>query len=758
MSARGPRCAKHPSLPLVGVCALCLRERLAGLAEAGGGSSNAPRTHGARKKQSPGRIVSSHSTYKQPQQPTERRGSDRLPNSTSVQPRKESLHRDLHARISAISAHCSTDKGTGDSSDAESTSLRAKPEKLNEPFVRGSLLKPAASDSPTAPAVEPAIVSSKCSFNQAVLSDTGSNNCRGIDVVTDVDVDDKANVKIPLEMLSVSVVSEEPSVVSLDDNRILPPDIKVPILENEQHTVSGTRKVLPLQKDVSVGCTSPLMHTCEMSKRTPLKKQVHHMASMGREPSSSIGSIGLRKSLLSSEPTNNKHVKDAELALCDTPKNIRNRKKTLSSLFTLDEWESPSSKSKMQDSKSKLTGRGDALFSSTTNFSAQNVFHAKAIQRRCRHGSFSERVEQNAYRFPVPESTNSKPLSWFSALFRRRKKKSRPKVVDAVASYSEHNSGWEGARQSWEAPRPSSWEQFRLSSFEGPRSSWEPSRPSWEGVTRASDADSVFSGFDFLTESVGRAREDTLTAHRNPQELLSVDCTDNFSEAKLSVESRRSGSMTRPLAIKTLLSDDKAAAHTVLSAKATLMQRDVSTQTTPPRSSDATEIFIQERLQRRCHRNGQQYSKSSHAVWSRVWAKTFSNSRWVFKQRHHKEAQPKERGSNLMFIDGAHEHDHMKSGRPSLQETSTITSNRHSAFTCMEDIKEHEAWDTFYSPLQNGGDMMTRVFSNSIGDIQNDKHVDKAGVSNFSLESGLLKFYLTPVRGYGRTKQGIYGV
>lgn len=268
---------------------------------------------------------------------------------------------------------------------------------------------------------------------------------------------------------------------------------------------------------------------------------------------------------------------------------------------------------------------------------------------------------------------------------------------------------------------------------------------------RTSDGESVFSGFDFLTESLGDVREEGLLAQRNQQEPAAIDSMNALSR---SLDSKRLGSKSKPLAIKMSHVDDKDRGHSFFPIKATLMQRDVSTQTTPPRASDATELFIQQRLQRSRHRRGQQYAKASHAVWSKVWTKTFSNSKWAFKQKHQKDRRAKDMGDAMVRV----EEGTMMSGRSSFHEGTNTASNYHPKLTCVDNIEEHEAWDTFYSPLQQDRDATEILASKGDMCIQKDEPVGKVRGSNLAIENGLLKFYLTPVRGHGKSKQGIYGI
>ncbi|KAI5055047.1 hypothetical protein GOP47_0030192 [Adiantum capillus-veneris] len=681
MSVRGPRCGKHPSHVLVGVCAFCLRERLAGLADV---ECTSDAHNSRKKKQSPGHPHAAHGSHKQS---SVKRGDERPPSNLSVNPIAEKgLQNDP---IPTMHSYAGTTKGLGKSLVA-GTMVHSVIKQSNKFSISGTL--PVTSSIKAHEAVSTRFAKS----NEPRGSD--ANNSIHPPTILDMACNVSASAEMPAVRHSFSSTKR-----SSDSSKPHPPSVKTPILENGQQTVTDSRSDMHLLKHTSVGCSSPLLRIAEQAKRVSLVNQVHHAALSDSERNSFNAISGTRS--LPFPETTVENVRDKEIVLSAASPTVNHKKKTLSSLFSLDDADFPSSKANAEESKSRLNAERDAVFNGSASATAQPTLQAKTMPRKCKHGSFSERVEPSTYLFPVPEAAaNNKPLTWFSSLFRRRKKKAHPKSGVALGSFSEHNNGWQDARQSWEAPRLSSWEQFRFSSFEGPRSSWEPARPSWEGVMRASD------------------------------------------DARRSLDSNRLGLKSKLLASKT--PDDKDRAHSFLPAKATITQRDVSTQTTPPRASDATEIFIQQRLQRSRHR--QHCAKASHAVWSKVWTKTFSNSKWAFKQKHHKERRPKEMGDAMMPLDEADEQGNMTSGRSSFHEVTNIANNHHSRVTCIDNIEEHEAWDTFDSPLQQGRDLMARLASNSDTCIQKDEQVVKARGSNWTIENGLLKFYLTPVRSHSK--------
>lgn len=288
---------------------------------------------------------------------------------------------------------------------------------------------------------------------------------------------------------------------------------------------------------------------------------------------------------------------------------------------------------------------------------------------------------------------------------------------------------------------------------------------------RTSDVDSVFSGFDFFTESLTEVREDAKLECKGFQEL-GGDWGNGFAGARRVVECKGTGSKCKSVVPKTSHLDDKDRARTFLSAKAMQTQRDVSTQTTPPRCSDATEIFIQQRLQRDHHRH-RHYARASHAMWNKVWTKTFSNSKWAFKHKHHKGRGPKQQGDAAMVIDEALDQG-SKSGRSSFHESTTVESTHHlSHLTHVDNIKEHESCDAYNSPVQKSGDgsgvinhlkvvqQQKTLTLKSDTCTQKDENVDKNRSSSFTLENGLFRFYLTPVRGHGirgSRKKAIHGL
>ncbi|KAI5058712.1 hypothetical protein GOP47_0026882 [Adiantum capillus-veneris] len=704
MSSRGPRCAKHPSHLLVGVCAFCLRERLAGPADAER-ASEATYTHISRKKkQSPGRRLAAHGQQKQP---TERGGCDQPPSDISVeQVVKEGLQDDSNFHVALSNSHEVIDKGVVKSVVAE-TLAHASADELNKVSVNKTSHKGSTT----------VVCGSLSAQSLKPIQTRGFDSTCGIHPLISFNAVRKEHapsMETPPQRRSFSL-AKKPYITPVKGNQLSPVDIKMPILENGQHIVTETKINIHVQTHASAACSSPLVRAGEQAKLVPSISQVHNGASLDSERNSLNTVLGNTSRLSFREPTN-ENVKDEEMPLSDASPISNHKKKTLSSLFSLDDSEFPALQAKAEESKSRLSNKGDAMLNGSSTAPVQNILHGKPNQRRCRHGSFSERVESSTYLFPVPETANSKTRSWLSALFRRQKKKSHSKPVATLASYSEHNNGLEAARQSWEAPRPSSWEQFRFSSFEGPRSSWEPARPSWEGVMRTSDGESVFSRFDFLTESLSNG---------------------------LGVESKS-------FVLKEPQLDNKGRPYA--SAKASLMQRDVSTQTTPPRKSDATEIFMQKRLQQNDNYRGQHYIRA--AAWSKVWTKTFSNSKWAFKHKQFRERRPKEMTDAMVPIDEVHDQGTMTSGRSSFHEGMNIASNQYPKLTCIDKIEDYEACDTFYSPLQQSKDAMPRLAPKGDACIQKDEQVYNFRGSNCALENGLLKFYLTPVRGHAKSKQG----
>ncbi|MCO5597102.1 hypothetical protein L7F22_051176 [Adiantum nelumboides] len=723
MSVRGPRCGKHPSHVLVGVCAFCLRERLAGLAgiECASDSSH---THNSRKKkQSPGRSHAAHGSHKQS---SEKRSDERRPSNVCVKPIVNRGSQDDRVFASHLHAVTST----------KEPMAHATVKKLNKLSFSKTL----------------SMASTSKAYEPISANIPEPNDARGSDIDTSIHLSTISDTACESASVEMPAVWHSFSSTHANSSKVRPPDIKLPILENDQQTKINSMTNMQLQKHTTVGCRSSLHRIAEQAKRVSLVKPVHSAALSDSERNSFNAVQGARSLPLPATIVNGKNE---EIVLAVSPNLKQKKKKTLSSLFSLDDADFPSSKSKTEDSRSRSNAEQDVLSDGSASVPAQSTLQAKTMQRRCKHGSFSERVEPSTYLFPVPEAANSRPLTWLSSLFRRRKKKSFPKSGEALKSFSEHNNGWEDARQSWEAPRLSSWEQFRFSSFEGPRSSWEPSRPSWEGVMRTSDCESVVSGFDYPPEKLVDVRELT---QRNNREQSTVDLTNVFSDARRSLDSKRLGLKPKPLAPKTTQIDDKDRAHSFLPAKVTSMQRDVSTQTTPPRVSDATEIFLQQRLQRSRHHRGQHYAKASHAVWSKVWTKTFLNSRWAFTQRHQKERTPDEMGDAMVPLPEAREQGNLTSGRSSFHEGTNIASNYHSKFTCINNIEEHAACNAFRSPLQQGRELLTRLDSKGDTCIQTDEQSDKARDSNFAVENGLLKFYLTPVRGHSKSKREVHGL
>lgn len=721
MSLRAPRCGKHPSHPLVGVCAFCLRERLIGLADVECAlDASIPHTH-SKKKKSPAHAFSTQAVLHS--KPSGRRGIDQSTGvsvSTQVLSAANNVSDErlgpAHAHARSYAFATSSDKPVIASSVTHAH--RNVPSCAKKTLVE-TISSPRASPKP-----------SKLRCSDAVNGAGGEKLLRG-------------SMEIPAGRHSFLSAKRLPS--GHMESKLPPVDIKKPILENSQHAPLETRSIKQGLKKTSIDCTSPLVGVDWQASATPAENRAY---SVDNQRSSSNGLLGSRPPL-ETRADMDVSAKDAEIILPDESANHGHVKKTLSSLFSLDDAEF-----------SAGNALGEAMFTGSFSAPAPNVSQAGMSQRKCKHGSFSER-EPSTYLFPVPEMDDSKPLSWFSSLFRRRKKKPHPKSGEALASFSEHNIGWEDARQSWEAPRPSSWEQYRFSSFEGPRSSWEPACPSWEGVMRTSDGDSVFSGFDFFTESSIEAKEDVGLERKHLHEFAGD--LANGSDARRSLDSRRAALRPKPLGQKIPNLDDKDRARTFLSAKAMLMQKDVSTQTTPPRSSDTTEMFLQQRLQpdHHCRR---QHAKGSHAVWSKVWTKTFSNSKWAFKQRQHKERRHKERGDVVVASDEIHEQGNTTSGRSSFHEGTHIESSHHLKLAHSDKVKEHEAWDAFCSPLQQGkdsGNGVSRLVSIGEACPKKEEHADSVRGSNFSLDNGLLKFYLTPVRGHGmrgKTKPAICGL
>lgn len=460
---------------------------------------------------------------------------------------------------------------------------------------------------------------------------------------------------------------------------------------------------------------------------------------------------------------------DAAAFATDASPIRRIRKKTLSSLFSLENSESPTSGVRIEDNCER---RNDAHVANSSSAAPPNLFHARTGPTRSRHSSFSERVESMSFLFPLAE--NGRPLSWFASWFRRRKKKSRQKSVEAPSVLSEHK-GWEDARPSWEAPRPSSWEQFRFSSWEGPRSSWEPGRPSWEGVMRTWDGDSVLSGLDFCNESLSEVREDAELEWKGLQELVGYTSggmsTMSASEAGGVGESRKFGDEDTAIKHMKLCrkkmpppSDERERAKTFLSSKVLQLQRDVSTQTTPPRPSDATEKIIMQQQ----HHDQQQLggrapaASAAAAVWSKVWNKAFSTSKRVVKLKHKDEVMKEQEGDD---------------------QASTVSSNQYSSQSQGGHEKDYGAsWNAYYTPVQKTGKVQQQQQQQQHHHhhqyhppphqqqqqqrkfyAQKGVGVDRSRTSSFSpfsLEHGMLRFYLTPVRSSSsrsRSRQRGYG-
>ncbi|MCO5548068.1 hypothetical protein L7F22_001525 [Adiantum nelumboides] len=725
MSSRGPRCAKHPSNLLVGVCAFCLRERLAGLSDAERAASDTSyNLSSRRKKQSPGCRLGAVPGAQN--QSSERNACDQPHCNDSVEHLvKEGLQDDPLPCIASLHLHVETDKNM--KSVVVDSILHTLASKLNKLPV-----------SETSPEALATVDRRPISVQTPKPLQTSLNTARENGVTS---------METP-PWRGHRSLAKKPCFTPVKCNKLPPVDIIMPMLENDLHLVTETKINVHLQKHASAGCKSPLVWTGEPAKHVPAINQACTGASLDSERNVCNSDRGAVSHLMILEPTA-ENGKDEELPLSDAFSNAKQKKKTLSSLFSLDDSEFAAWQGKAEEFNTIKNVKEDAMINGLSTAPVQNVLQANPTQSSYKHGSFSERVELSTYLFPVPETANSKPLSWLSAIFRRRKKKSHSKTVFA-ASYSEHNSGWEAARQSWEAPRPSAWEQFRYSSFEGPRSSWEPARPSWEGVMRSSDGEFVFSGLDFLSESLRDVKENTVLAHKKQQEPAEGGCMNGFSEAKRSMD--RNGFKPSVMKPHHWVNTDRP--HTFLSTKASLMQRDVSTQTTPPRASDATEIFTQKKLQQDGKHHGQHYTRG--AVWNKVWTKTFSNSKWAFKHKTHKERCPKEMADAMVSIDEVHDHGTMTSGRSFPHEGMNIASNHYPKLTCIDKIEEYEAWDTFCSPLQQSREAMTRLASKADVCIQKDKQVDTFRGSNCALDNGLLKFYLTPVRGLAKNKQENY--
>ncbi|KAH7294359.1 hypothetical protein KP509_28G068200 [Ceratopteris richardii] len=739
MSLRGTRCGKHPSHLLVGVCSFCLRERLSGLAEVNNGAAETTKPQRKDKKWSPERIpaeqlvAGSHDSRRQ--YPSGKEGGlHKLPYSVSY----EALNKDnSEARISNVH-------------------VAAPADVVMENSVAGEDGADAHSSANKVDTSSTSVTLRKISAGAADHHDyAGASGDLHSVMISDMDSDaGVASLEMSPSMRGLTVTSKGCSsdICKFDDLRTC--DIKVPIVENNQLTVSGPQKKGPSRNHTSMGGTSTL--DCKNKEPVVLSSssEAHQVASVDNDRN--INGIARAKTLPSSESAV-KHVKVDEIVLSGSSAIPKQSKHTLSSLFTLDDAECTLLDENSERTKTIPDAKEDALVNLSMDGLTHTGLHAKSIQKGSRHGSFSERVEQNAYLFPVPETTNSKSVSWFSNLFQRHKKKFQPKSLKTSASYTEHKNGClQDARRSWDAPRPSSWEQWRLSSFERPRSSWEPARPSWEGVIRPHDIKSVVRGFSSARDSAVELREDGSLSQKSERDLVAGDCTNGFVEEKKS-DVMRLVSKPKPLVaqIPALAIKDKPLV--LDSAKSMSTQRDVSTQTTPPRASDATE-FIQQGLQNSHHQHEQQNVKASHAVWSKVWAKRFTNSKWAFKQKHCKESQEKEKcHPAVVSTDEVQDQGIRIAEKHSYNLASSVASKQHHEQACVE-IKDHEAWDTFYSPLQDSRNVITRLALKGVRCVQEDETLNEDKVSGCSIENGLHKLYVTPIRGHGKDKQGLSGV
>jgi hypothetical protein len=456
--------------------------------------------------------------------------------------------------------------------------------------------------------------------------------------------------------------------------------------------------------------------------------------------------------LLSTEPQmeTNRLSRDTRPPISRCSSSDKHKKNTLSSLFILDDRGLTTEDHFKAIQTSAVIA--NALSSSVSEPCKSNLIHD---QRRYQHRSFSERADPTKYLFPVPETGKKGPSfsssSWFSSLFWRRKKSSLDTLSAAnTSSIKTLQPGWVHARQSWDAPKPSS--AWGLSSFDRPRSSWEPSRPSWDGVVRASDGDSILNGIDFYTEGL----RETTRVSEGLREQGGID-------GRKLLESTKTGSKSMSKAAPH--SDDKDRAKP---AKGFRAPKHVLAQTTPPRSSEGIEIYIQQRRSNeRYQHQDRQYSRGSHTLWNKVWTRSFSNPMWTFKTKQHskREVGREERNAAAMARDDSHDRGKSKITSHELAKENSHNGGHFRNFHSMME-RETTRWNAYYGPMLKNSDdddaarnalkamhpQNDLVRKNNAAGQKAEQERKNRG-SSFMLDNGLLSFYLTPVR-KGHTSRG----
>lgn len=241
---------------------------------------------------------------------------------------------------------------------------------------------------------------------------------------------------------------------------------------------------------------------------------------------------------------------------------------------------------------------------------AQSTFQAQiGVSERTgsKCGPFSETVGTKPSLAPL--ATGGKPFAWFSLLFFRRRKKFTSKSARTFSTFVENN-GWKDARPSWEAPRSSSWEQFRLPCWEGYTTSWDAARSSWDGLIQTLDAESTLTGIDLFNKSMPVVRAGAKMECEGIQELMmGYGCrgwgsksTTKSRKIERQIPSLTKQTMSEKSEPEHMIAKNPSADQSAfLSAKMVQWQRDVSTQTTPPRDSNATPRVIQKQQRHNHH-------------------------------------------------------------------------------------------------------------------------------------------------------------
>ena len=777
MNIKGQRCGKHPSHPLVGVCALCLTERLSNVESKGWGSSSTSKT-----------LYETSLNYHQNNNNNDTNNGPE-PTGKNLNLYKDVIYEAICYSNKTITveqkkhdfptaqgsnvAIFGSEKGDKNNQEAEEIISKGRGVDSSEKILGSKISEEASPEM---------VKHEKESFSNQphIRSEHGHGS---IDEKTRsvISVELKAPIHSEISLLTVdentaSMVSIDlkgPISASIEGIKRSLPSAQMPDLttlnndkcdDNQKESGSKSREK-DFLKMVKHGSAKEGMckdsRFCSEISVAPINEKTKSMVSGDLKAGPIDNITNIRSSvrgnaLLNTEPQidTTSFMEDTRASISRTSSSHKHKKNTLSSLFILDDRGTDMEEVKSMQNSSNIT---NGLSSSVSESSQQCKANQVHEQRRYQHRSFSERADPTKYLFPVPETTTKdssfSSSSWFSSLFRKRKKS--PPDKSAIMNTSSYKSsvvtpqnGWEHARQSWDAPRPSS-SAWGLSSFDRPRSSWEPSRPSWDGVVRSSEGDSVLNGIDFYTEGL---REVARVSERLRDQ--------GGNDARKVLESKRSGSKSMSKAPQ--LIDDKNRAK---STKGFQAPKHMLAQTTPPRTSDATEIFIQERLSNdRNHHHYRQYGRTSNALWSKVWTKTFSNPKWAFKTKHDKGQIVKEEGDVIMTSKGdAHDQGKIVSSSP---EHANETTHRASHLRHFNSIMEHETrWNAYYGPIlkksNDDGEINNLKVAHPQKDlvnkentpIQKDGQEDQKKGSSFMLENGLLSFYLTPVRrGQGRGK------